>query len=73
MSYTSEHKDSECDKCLEDVGKENLRPMQFLFKDCNDKIHKDYDPRQPNYKLYYVCDKCYKLERGLQGNVKEKR
>lgn len=67
MTYTSDHTEDCCDKCLEDVGKENLRPMTFLYKDCNDKMHKDYNPKHPNYKLYYVCEKCYQLEKDLQG------
>lgn len=61
MSYTPTHKDSECDKCLEDVGRENLKPAPFLYLDRNDQVHKDAvpdNPRYKDYKQYYICKGC---------------
>lgn len=74
MGYTKDHTEDDCDKCLKRVGKENLRPLKFLFKDCNDKIHNDYNPlTHPNYKLYYVCGECYEMEKRISENQKHQR
>ena len=68
MSYDPSHTLDECDKCLKDVGKENLTPIPFLYLDRNDHMHKDYFPKDHNmkdYKIYFVCEKC--LERELNS------
>lgn len=65
MSYGKHHKISMCDKCDEDVGIEYLQPVSFLYKDCNDKSHKDFDPKMKDYKLYYVCPICLIQEKQI--------
>ena len=55
MSFNFEHNENECDKCLKNVGKENLRRVPFLYKDYNDKSHEDLGD---GYRQYYVCDDC---------------
>ena len=55
MSYAKEHTGDECGKCLKKVGKNNLKPISFLYLDRNDKIH----PNLGNdYHQYYVCKNC---------------
>jgi len=57
MAYSKEHQESECDRCLQEVGINNLIQVPFLYLDRNDKIH----PNQGNdYRQYYVCKSCYK-------------
>ena len=56
MVYSKDHKESECDKCLKDVGKDNLFPLPFTYKDYNDYMHKD---EGCGYRQYYCCKKCY--------------
>ena len=41
MSYDKSHTEDECDKCLENVGKANLKKVPFIYLDKNDKIHPD--------------------------------
>lgn len=63
MSYSKDHTDDECDKCLEKVGKANLKPSPFLYLDRNDEVHPDAmlgDPRFKDYKQYYLCKKCWR-------------
>ena len=52
----STHTKDQCDKCQNVVGMKNLRPVSFLYKDMNDKFHKDMGE---GYRQYYVCNKCY--------------
>tara|TARA_Y100000310_G_scaffold203351_1_gene203568 strand:+ start:3128 stop:3331 length:204 start_codon:yes stop_codon:yes gene_type:complete len=59
MGYTKEHTEDECDKCLKNVGKNNLTPVPFLYLDVNDRIHPDLSS---GYHQYYVCKRCYKIE-----------
>lgn len=47
-----EHDDKVCDRCQEHPKKWRL---PFLFKDMDDKSHKDLGD---GYRQYYVCDKC---------------
>ena len=49
------HNDNQCDKCDEVVGKENLSPVPFLYKDMNDVAHKDLGR---GYRQYMVCKNC---------------
>jgi len=68
MSYSKKHTKDECDRCLSNVGKDNLHRVPFLYKDYNDKVHKDLGK---GYRQYYVCEKCKLVEqRNLihQGN-----
>lgn len=59
MSYTEEHTEDECDKCLKNVGKDNLIKLPFVYLDRNDKVH----PNLGNdYHQYYVCVDCYERE-----------
>lgn len=56
MSYTKDHAKHDCDKCLKNVGKSNLKPVPFFYLDRNDKVH----PNLGNdYHQYYVCKQCY--------------
>ena len=59
MSYPANHIEDECDRCLENVGKENLKGIPFIYKDCNDKMHRDLGK---GYRQYYVCKDCFKLK-----------
>jgi hypothetical protein len=56
LSYSPNHIEDECDRCLDKVGKNNLYRVPFLYKDCNDKIHED---EGNEYRQYYVCKKCF--------------
>lgn len=61
MSYPENHRASQCDVCLRDVGRENLRKVPFLYLDRNDHVHLDAFPELPDmkdYKQYYVCEEC---------------
>ena len=66
MSYDKSHKESECDRCLKDVGIDNLYPIPFLYLDRNDKVHDDLGERRgktyKHYRQYYVCKKCLTIE-----------
>lgn len=57
MSYSKDHKESECDKCLKDVGK--LYKVPFLYLDKNDHIHEN---EGNYYRQYWVCKDCYDRE-----------
>ena len=57
MAYDNQHTENHCDKCLKDVGKENLIRVPFLYKDCNDKVHEDMGDA---YRQYYICEECNK-------------
>jgi len=73
VSYDESHSDDECDCCLEKVGKENLKPLWFLYLDRNDHVHPDCypdDPQYKDYKCYCVCDACYERELRCQGLVR---
>ena len=61
-TYNKEtHKSSMCDKCGKDVGKKNLKPIPFLYKDKNDLVHPSV-PGYPDYHQYFVCSYCLKHE-----------
>lgn len=64
MSYTKEHTEDECDKCLKNTGKGNLTPVPFLYLDRNDRIHLDLGN---DYHQYYLCKMCYK--KGLKTTL----
>lgn len=58
------HTENDCDKCGKTTGKANLRPVPFLYCDCNDKKHPDVSylagyPEGTGYRQYYVCASCY--------------
>jgi len=55
VSYPKNHKESECDRCLKNVGKKNLFPVPFLYLDRNDKVHENLGN---DYRQYYVCASC---------------
>jgi len=55
MSYGKYHTKDHCDKCGENIGKEKLIPVPFLFKDMNDESHEDLGE---GYRQYYVCNNC---------------
>jgi len=55
MSYSKDHTKDDCDKCLARVGFENLYKVPFVYKDLNDKVHKDIGQ---GYRQYYVCKDC---------------
>ena len=71
MSYTKDHIEHECDKCLKNVGKHNLKPVPFLYLDRNDKRH----PNLGNdYRQYYVCKRCYgRVVRTTMFMIQERR
>ena len=71
MSYTRDHSEDQCDKCLKKVSKNNLKPVPFLYLDRNDKVH----PNLGNdYHRYYVCKGCYKKEvKRVSHMIKNKR
>lgn len=77
MSYSPNHTEGECDKCLKDVGKKNLKQVRFLYCDHNDKVHPDeigWDGsirKEAHYKQYYVCEDCFKVEREMENNRAE--
>jgi len=65
--YGKKHKNSECDKCLKDVGEHNLFKVPFLYCDDNDDMHEDVSwmtghPEARGYRQYYVCKECNKFE-----------
>jgi len=66
MSYDKSHSCHECDKCLKNVGKENLKKLPFLYMDKNDNMHEDvskyFSLKEPGYRLYSVCKSCYESE-----------
>jgi hypothetical protein len=62
MSYAKNHTQDDCDKCLKRVGEEKLIKLPFLYKDLNDKVHKDFGM---GYHQYYVCDKCNRVEKRM--------
>jgi hypothetical protein len=45
MSYSPNHTEDECDKCLKKVGKKNLNKVPFLYLDKNDHTHPDVSPK----------------------------
>ena len=54
------HNENMCDKCKEEVGKENLVKVPFLYLDCNDESHPDLGD---GYRQYYICkDGCKNME-----------
>ena len=55
-SYDKHHTIHHCDKCGKEVGLHNLYKSNYLYKDLNDKVHKDYGD---GYRLYYLCDYCH--------------
>ena len=57
MSYSEEHTDDVCDKCLAFVGRKHLRAVPFIYLDRNDKMHPDVAGRK-DYKQYFVCQRC---------------
>jgi len=64
MSYEI-HNEDQCDKCGKKVGKKNLKPVNFLYLDKNDKKHPDMSWRlgpgtEPGYRQYYICEQCKK-------------
>ena len=57
VKETAWHTEDMCDKCGKKVGKNNLKPVPFLYLDKNDKFH----PNLGNYyRQYYVCKNCIK-------------
>ena len=76
MSYDKEHKESECDRCLKDVGSENLHKIPFLYLDKNDNVHKDMSPMlrlatgrkcDDGYRQYFVCKEDYDIQMKMMG------
>ena len=67
MSYGFDHKESMCDKCLEDVGVENLSRVPFLYKDMDDKSHRD---EGDGYRQYWVCPLCLEKEKRIISRMK---
>ena len=55
MSYGYGHTEDDCDKCLKRVGKENLRKVNFVYKDMNDNSHLDLGEC---YRQYWICKNC---------------
>ena len=71
MSYAKEHNNDECDRCLNNVGKNNLFKTPFFYMDKNDDTHEDMSPYlrirtgkqyDDGYRQYYVCQKCYESQ-----------
>lgn len=60
-TYADDHKSSQCDKCLKDVGYTNLEDVPFLYLDRNDDMHKEVMPGS-GYRQYRVCKECMKRE-----------
>lgn len=63
MGYDKKHTEEQCDKCLKNVGKENLRKVPFLYCDKNDRVHEDVSyliglPKGEGYRQYYICKDC---------------
>jgi len=56
MSYTKEHTEDECDRCLKDIGWSNLKPLSFLLLDRGDTIHPD---QGGGYRQYHTCEDCW--------------
>lgn len=61
MSYENPkyHTVNMCDKCGKEVGKDNLHPFPFLYKDMNDRCHKD---EGNGYRQYFGCKSCLDME-----------
>lgn len=57
MSYNKFHTEEDCDRCLKEIGKDKLLKVPFLYKDWNDRVHRDENGR--GYRQYYVCERCY--------------
>ena len=58
-SYDKSHTKNECDRCLKDVGVDNLKSLPFIYLDLNDKMHKNLGR---GYRQYRCCKECYDLE-----------
>ena len=58
MSYEY-HNERMCDKCGKEVGVDNLLPFPFIYKDMNDKHHKD---EGDGYRQYYGCEECIAID-----------
>lgn len=66
MSYELTHDENECDRCLKKVGIKNLRPVDFIYLDRNDKIHLnlgEVNPKYKDYHHYYICKDCERMEK----------
>lgn len=63
-SYPDDHSIDDCDRCLKRVGFLKLKEVPWLYKDMNDKHHKDQSWQlgyyNEGYRQYYVCEECYK-------------
>jgi len=62
MSF-EHHTEDDCDRCNKHIGKENLVPLPFLYKDMNDKFHED---KGGGYRQYVVCKDCMEVERKIK-------
>lgn len=64
MNYDYNHTEDNCDKCNKCVGVINLIKLPFIYMDKNDCKHPDvgwqFGIKEPGYRQYYVCKKCYK-------------
>jgi len=86
MSY-EDHSEGECDRCLKDVGRDKLRPVNFYYLDKNDRTHKDMSPlirkeyrRQgfmvkvdSGYHQYQVCSSCFEREEKIAKEKTKRR
>ncbi len=75
-SYDSTHTSDACDKCLENVGRDNLEPVNFIYLDRNDHVHPnigDINPVYKDYHQYYICKNCKEIgkRRGTRKDVIE--
>ena len=68
MAYPKNHTDNDCDKCQKKVGKKNLFKVPFIYKDCNDKTHKD---EGEGYRQYYFCIDCKASEDRIRAKQNE--
>ena len=64
MVYEKTHIEGECDRCLKNVGLENLYKLPFLYCDKSDEMHADVSylagySIDAGYRQYYCCKKCY--------------
>lgn len=67
MTYSKNHTEDECDKCLKKCSYFELQPLKFLFLDCNDKVHEKV---MGNYHQYYLCKECMEKEIRTNKQIK---
>ena len=69
MSYEHHNKD-QCDRCDKEVGEHNLMLVPFLYKDMNDRAHRD---EGDGYRQYRICKECIKVQERMNNECKRQQ